>query len=124
MCNEKNIQEREAPVGQEYVLSLLREWVEEEGKTEVSTNDIIIGGGGIKDRDGGIAPSSNKGGSTPDNYEIPKDVMVMILYCISKYGTEAFLKSLMELKKSSITVQDIKRLKEEGIKKPEEYFKK
>lgn len=69
------------------------------------------------------ATSSTNGSKEEEGLAIPKSVVLAILYCASKYGTEALIKSISDISKTNITISDIIRLKED-IKRPEEYFSK
>jgi hypothetical protein len=53
---------------------------------------------------------------------IPTNLLLAVLYFVGKYGAETLIKSIIELNKSNITLDDITNL-QTSIKRPEDYFK-
>ena len=54
---------------------------------------------------------------------IPTNLLLAILYFVGKYGAETLIKSIIELNKTNITLDDITNL-QSTIKRPEDYFNK
>ena len=54
---------------------------------------------------------------------IPTNLLLAILYFVGKYGAETLIKSIIELNKTNITLDDITNL-QSTIKRPEDYFKR